>query len=77
MFNINSKTKIMGKTRMLIDELIKKKANGNSFQESNVKMKLMFKGVFPDRITDDTPDSEELISRIYEVANDFNITLNN
>ncbi len=67
----------MGKAKRLINELIKKKANGNTFQESNVRMKLIFKGVFPDKITDDTPDSDELISKIYEVANDFNITLNN
>lgn len=61
---------------MLINELIKKKANGNAFQERNIKMKLMFKGVIPDNITDDTPDEEELISKIHEVAKDFNITLN-
>ncbi|NOQ25885.1 MAG: hypothetical protein GQ564_11030 [Bacteroidales bacterium] len=67
----------MSKTKMLIDELIKKKANGNSFQETNVKMKLMFKGVMPDKITDESPDSEEIIAKIYDVAKDFNITLNN
>lgn len=67
----------MSKTKMLIDELIRKKANGNAFQESNVKMKLMFKGVMPDKITDESSDSEVIISKIYEVAKDFNITLNN
>ncbi len=67
----------MGKTKRLIDELIEKKANGNSFQASNIKMKLMFKGIMPDKITDDTPDIEENISKIYEVAKDFNVTLNN
>ena len=67
----------MGKAKILIDELIKKKANGNTFQERNVRMKLIFKGVFPNDIADDTPDSEELISKIYEVAKDFNIVLNN
>lgn len=67
----------MGKTKRLIDELIEKKANGNSFQVSNIKMKLMFKGIIPDKINDETPDSEEIISKIYEVAKDFNVTLNN
>jgi len=67
----------MGKTKRLIDELIEKKANGNGFQTSNIKMKLMFKGIIPDKINQDTPDSDEIISKIYEVAKDFNITLNN
>nr|WP_319397684.1 hypothetical protein [uncultured Carboxylicivirga sp.] len=65
----------MGKSKMLIDELIKKKANGNVFQESNVKIKLIFKGVMPDEITETTPDSDELLAKIYEVAKDFNVTL--
>lgn len=66
----------MGKTKRLIDELIAKKANGNAFQVSNIKMKLLFKGIMPDKITDDTPDEDEVIAKIYEVAKDFNVTLN-
>ncbi len=65
----------MGKAKDLINELIEKKANGNSFQESNIKMKLLFKGILPDKITDATPDNDEVISKIYEVANDFNVNL--
>lgn len=65
----------MGRVKNLIDELIEKKASGNSFQETNIKMKLMFKGIIPDNITDDTPDSEELITKIFDVAKDFSITL--
>ena len=65
----------MGKAKDLINELIEKKANGNSFQESNIKMKLMFKGILPDKITDETSDSDEIISRILEVAKNFNINL--
>ena len=67
----------MGRTKKLIDELIQKKSNGNAFQVSNVRMKLMFKGVLPDKIDDNTEDQEEIISKIFEVAKDFNVTLNN
>jgi len=65
----------MGKAKKLIDELIEKKAQGNAFQVSNVKMKLLFKGIIPDKITNDTPDTDEIIAKIYEVAKEFNITL--
>ena len=65
----------MGKAKKMIDELIEKKAQGNSFQINNIKMKLMFKGIIPDDITDNTPDTEELISKIEGVAEQFDINL--
>lgn len=61
----------------MIDELIEKKAQGNSFQINNIKMKLMFKGIMPDDITDDTPDTDELISKIEGVAEQFEVSLTN
>ena len=65
----------MGKAKKMIDELIEKKAQGNSFQINNIKMKLMFKGIIPDDITDDTSDTEELISKIEGVAEQFEVSL--
>lgn len=65
----------MSKARKLIDELIEKKAQGNEFQVTNVKMKLLFKGVNSEKITDKTEDSDELIKKIQEVAQDFNVVL--
>ncbi len=58
----------MGKAKKMIDELIDKKAQGDSFQINNIKMKLMFKGIIPDNITEETPDTDELISKIEGVA---------
>lgn len=65
----------MGKAKKMIDELIEKKAQGNSFQVNNIKMKLMFKGIIPDDINEDTPDTEELISKIEGVAEQFEVSL--
>ena len=67
----------MGKAKKMIDELIEKKARGNNFQIYNIKMKLMLKGVIPDDITEETPDTEELLLKIREIASQFNITLSN
>jgi hypothetical protein len=73
----NQKRQSMGKAKQLIDELIEKKAKGNNFQINNIKMKLMFKGIIPDDITDDTPDTEDLIDKIKEVYEQFNLTISN
>ncbi len=67
----------MSRAKKLIDELIIKKANGDKFQESNIKIKLILKGVMPDKITDATPDTDEMIANILQVAKQFNIELTN
>ncbi|PID90925.1 MAG: hypothetical protein CSA97_00415 [Bacteroidetes bacterium] len=65
----------MGRAKQLIDELIAKKANGDKLQESNIKVKLILKGIIPDKITSSTPDTDEMIAKIHEVAQQFNIVL--
>ncbi len=67
----------MSRAKKLIDELITKKANGDKFQESNVRIKLILKGVMPDKITADTPDTDEIIETIFQVAKQFNVELTN
>jgi hypothetical protein len=67
----------MSKSKLLIDELIEKKAQGNNFQIYNVKMKLLIKGIDADKITMETPDTQELLSKIYEIAANCNIKLSN
>jgi adenine C2-methylase RlmN of 23S rRNA A2503 and tRNA A37 len=72
-----SNKNLYGLAKRMIDELIEKKAKGNEFQITNIKMKLLFKGVMPDKINDETDDSEELINKIFEIAKQFNIILSN
>ncbi len=72
---ITFNSSIMGKTKQLIDELIAKKAQGNSFQELNVQMKLMFKGIDVKKITPQTPDDPAVIAKIHEVAQAFGVQL--
>ena len=65
----------MGKTKQLIDELVRLKAQGNTFQELNIQMKLMFKGIDVKKITDYTPDDQATLTKIYQVAEDFQVKL--
>lgn len=67
----------MGKAKLLIEELVRKKAQGDAFQERNVRIKLILKGIMPDKITADTPDTDEMIAKIYEVAENFKVQLTN
>lgn len=65
----------MGQMKQLIDELIEKKAKGNTFQTLNVQMKLMLKGIQYQKITAESDDDKDIIELIYEVAKDFNVEL--
>ncbi len=65
----------MGKTKQLIDELVRLKAQGNTFQELNIQMKLLFKGIDVKSITEQTPDDQATIDKIYEVAQAFQVKL--
>lgn len=65
----------MGTMKKLIDTIIKEKAMGNTFQELNIQMKLVLKGIDIRKITEETEDDPELLEKIYQVANDFNVNL--
>ncbi|MFW5656355.1 MAG: hypothetical protein ACOC10_00110 [Bacteroidota bacterium] len=65
----------MGQTKTLIDQLIKKRANGDPFLESSTRIKLIMKGIDPKKIDESTPDNPETIAKIHEVAKALNVTL--
>jgi hypothetical protein len=67
----------MGRAKILIDELIEKKAKGNNFQVYNVRMKLLLKGIMVDKINETSVEPDDVVSKIFEVARDFNIELKN
>ncbi len=66
----------MNRAKILIEELIEKKSGGDVFVKSKVRLKLLLKGIMLDKIDNDVGNSTELIDKIYEVAKDFDITLN-
>jgi len=65
----------MSQAKKMIDHLVREKANGNSFQELNIQMKLMLKGIPVKQITESTLDDPDLIQKIHEVAYSFDIDL--
>ncbi|MEM8967286.1 MAG: hypothetical protein AAGE93_12770 [Bacteroidota bacterium] len=65
----------MGQMKNLIDQIIKEKALGDSFQELNIQMKLMLKGIPVKTIDETTPNDPEMLQLIYAAAHDFNVQL--
>ena len=65
----------MGKTKQLVDELINKRSKGVEALAINTRIKLLMKGIDAKKITEETPDDEKVIEKIYQLASEFNITL--
>jgi hypothetical protein len=66
----------MNNTRKVLDYIIHEKARGNTFQELNIQMKIMMKGVNVKAILNDTLDDPEVEKKLKEIAKEFAIDLN-
>ena len=66
----------MGKAKLILNHIIQEKAKGNTFQELNMQMKIMMKGVFVKAILEDqVPDEPELIDKLKGIAAEFNVNV--
>ena len=68
----------MSKTKQMLNYIIKEKAQGNSFQELNIQMKIMMKGVNVKGILEEKISDEltaALNEKLREIAKEFNVDL--
>ena len=68
----------MTTTKQILSFIIKEKSNGNSFQELNVQMKIMMKGVNVKSILEDkiSEELEQFMSeKLKEIAKEFDVDL--
>ena len=68
----------MTTTKQILNFIIKEKAQGNSFQELNIQMKIMMKGVnvkgiLEDKISDEIASA--LTERLKDIAKEFDVDL--
>jgi len=65
-------------TKQILNFIIKEKAQGNSFQELNVQMKIMMKGVNVKGILEEKISKElsiALSEKLKEIAKEFDVDL--
>jgi len=69
---------VMTNTKKILNFIIKEKAQGNSYQELNIQMKIMMKGVNVKGILEEKI-SEELATlmtaKLMEIAKEFDVDL--
>jgi len=68
----------MSNTKKILNFIIKEKAQGNSFQELNIQMKIMMKGVNVKGILEGNIPEElanALTAKLKEIAEEFDVDL--
>ena len=66
----------MSTSKQILNFIIKEKAQGNTFQELNIQMKIMMKGVNVKGIQEEKiPDDSALNEKLREIAKEFDVDL--
>jgi hypothetical protein len=66
----------MSTAKQILNFIIKEKSRGNTFQELNIQMKILLKGVNVKGILEDLiPDTPSLIEKLKEIAKEFDVEL--
>lgn len=66
----------MNTVKQILNFIIKEKAQGNVFQEMNIQMKIMMKGINVKGIIEERiPDHPELIEKLEKIAKEFEVDL--
>ena len=68
----------MNDTKKILNFIIKEKSQGNSFQELNIQMKIMMKGVNVKGILEEKISEEiamVMIGKLKEIAKEFDVDL--
>lgn len=64
-----------GKAKEIIDKIILSEGGNDDFQRLMAKSKLVMKGILVDKYTSESDDSQEDITRLTEIAKEFNVKL--
>ncbi len=66
----------MSTTKQILNFIIKEKAQGNTFQELNIQMRIMMKGVNVKGILEEkVPDDPVTSKKLKEIAKEFDVDL--
>jgi DNA polymerase III sliding clamp (beta) subunit (PCNA family) len=71
---MNGGARMAGQIKKMIDEIIKKRANGDSVLIKTTTTKLVLKGINPDKFTSSSEDDPLIMEKLKSLAKDLNIT---
>ena len=64
-----------GKIKRMIDTIIDKRSGGNPAFASSTKVKMLLKGISPDKYTETSQDDPVTIEKLLNLAKELNINI--
>jgi len=64
-----------GKVKYLIDTIIEKRSGNNPAFAGSTRVKMIMKGIFPDKYTAQSDDDPAIIEKLNNLAKELNITI--
>src|SRR5688572_13408114 len=62
-----------GQIKKLIDSVVQARSKGSVALATITRAKLAFKGINPDKFTDNSPDDPAILARLQTIAEEFNV----
>jgi hypothetical protein len=64
-----------GEVKRLIDRIVSERSKGDPLVVNTTRVRLMLKGIDPERFTAETPDDLDVIQKVYSAAMDLGVRL--
>jgi hypothetical protein len=62
-----------GQIKRLIDSVVQSRSKGNTALATITRAKLAFKGINPDKYTDNSPDEPAILTKLQSIADEFSV----
>lgn len=62
-----------GEIKRRLEKLVEEVAKGNPLIRTTTKTKLIIKGLDPDKFSENTEDDPDVLKRVDEIAQEFNV----
>jgi hypothetical protein len=70
---LRGEKQMAGRIKYMIDEIVKKRSKGNKSIEANIKIKMILKGVFPEKYDLESDDDKVVIDKLNAIATEFDV----
>jgi hypothetical protein len=66
---------VAGKIKQTIEKIIEQRSKGNQTIRNTTEVKLILKGINPDKYTQDSPDNPEILAKLQQIASEMGVNL--
>ena len=65
-----------GKIKKVIDQIIKRRSKGNITLERTTRIKIILKGIVPEKFSENSPDDPKVLAKLKDIGRELGLDLN-